>query len=502
MSYAGIIGQNFEIPLQQPVMPQMSPQLQQLQATQNAGVQGPQLMDGLAEVEGLTKEYYDKWSAVNSFAENMQSMGINVTKPDPMNPQSQAANRWYLKAIADLQRHGQALKNQQKTLEQYSAAKMSAHGQNITLGGLDANSNLVNAMDIQNIGETDMVKRINTDLAKSSNDPAEAQALQAQIESKKQLLQGELAQMLESGAPQQAILAKANEINQLNDATYNDTTRWQERQQNYRAKLAKEEKEPDFVRVDLVQRIKGGEFDLLRSNKNIADFKEVNTTTKKGIQIKFKNGESQFVDYNSGVSIDHQINTALNDGSEGKAVSVDDYERMLRQYPGQLATPETTDPTEAEEAFIQILSSHANDVPQPKGMDKRLPDTGNDFQSRRVAIKLLQEAAADNMTVPASISGATGPRYIGNLEVSDTGSIIIKLIDKDENVKETMAIDLRTDKGKAQLKQLIDANPGAIDYKQFAPNPLQKELRFKNTNPTGGGKVSPIIAGENRADIL
>jgi hypothetical protein len=485
MSYAGVIGQNFEIPLQQQVMPQMSPS--PLQASQQTDVQGPQLEKGLYEVEGLTKEYYDKWTALNTWAESMQSMGINVTKPDPLNPQSQAAHRWFMKATADLQRHGEALKGQSEIMKQYGTAKMGANGQNITLGGKSGDSELISAMDIQNLGETDMVKRINTDLAKSTNDPKERAALQAQIDQKRGLLEQELAEMIQSGAPEQAIMAKSNEINQLNNATYNDTDRWKELQQNYRAKLAKEEKPTDYTRVELVQRIKDGDLSILRSNKNVVDAKEVNDPRQQGIIVTYKDGHTQFIDYSDKQNMDYQINTALNDGSEGKAVSVDDYDKLMKSYPKELSTPKTVDVAPAEDMFISALTNHEGD--------------DNSYQTRRDAIQLLQESAS-GMIVPASISKVSGDRLVHSITVDKKGNIALQLMDDKETIKEAMTIDLNTKKGKAELESLISANPGLIDYKAFAPDPLQEQLRFNNNIPAAQPKSSPKIATSNRSDIL
>jgi hypothetical protein len=485
MDYAGVLGQNFEIPLQQSVMP-INPQLAELQAVQNANIQGPKLEDGLAEVEGLTKEYYDKWAALNQYSEGMQSMGINVTKPDPLNPQSQAAHRWYLKAVADLQRHGSSLKNQQKILDEFVKNKFSAHGQNIGFGQLDPNRGLVNAMDIQNTAETDMVKRINSDLAKSTNDPNERKQLQGQIESKKALLRNELAQMLQEGAPESAIQAKANELNQIQDATYNDTDRWKERMQDARAKKKEEDPIPD-ERFNLVQRIKNGEHALLTANANIASAVPVNTPRKQGVTITYKDGTKEFIDYADEQNIDFAINRVLDKGQESKAVGIDRYSLTQKERVNDLVQPHTEDAAPAEKYFIDALTN------EEEG-----------YKSRTEAQQRLREVAS-KLVIPASISGQPVDAYVRSFGFSGS-RITINLAD--ENGKQTgeMMLDLTKQGDIEKFKMLIDENGDVIDYKSFAPHADQDRLRVKNTmNPTQGystGLGTNVVDSNDIPDFL
>lgn len=74
-------------------------------------------MTGLQNVSGVTKDYYDKWAKVKSFAHGMwETYGIDVTKPDYSNPASIKANDLYNKALADLQYQGDTLQTSQKML--------------------------------------------------------------------------------------------------------------------------------------------------------------------------------------------------------------------------------------------------------------------------------------------------------------------------------------------------------------------------------------------------
>lgn len=74
--------------------------------------------EGLQQVDGVTSEYFDKWSALKGFARDAwENYGIDVRYPDPSIPESNNIHRIYLKAIADLKQQGNRLKTGQKMYE-------------------------------------------------------------------------------------------------------------------------------------------------------------------------------------------------------------------------------------------------------------------------------------------------------------------------------------------------------------------------------------------------
>lgn len=89
--------------------------------------------EGLAQVDGLTSDYYDKWAALKGFArEAHENLGIDVRFPDPSVPESNRLHRIYLKALADLKKQGNLLKVSQ------SEKMASLNRGDIQMGGFDS----------------------------------------------------------------------------------------------------------------------------------------------------------------------------------------------------------------------------------------------------------------------------------------------------------------------------------------------------------------------------
>ncbi len=456
-NYPGVLGNTFTIGrnAQQPASGIDPYALQQIQQIQQGQAPQETPMDGLYEVEGMTKEYYDKWSSLNNFASEMYNRGINVTKPDPLNPESEAAFRWYQKAVADLRRHGNALKNAQTYAQDYLKAKLSEHGQNIgTVQGFDPRSQILTPFDVVNTGETDMAKRINTDLAKSTNDPAERRALQGQINDKVSGLKNELSELLLSGADQSAIEQKAAEIRSIQNATYNDTDRWKENQQNWRAKLGKEEKD-DITRVKLVQEIKAGNYDALKALPNIKNVTRATTPRKDVLVVTMKDGSRKEVDLNSS-RVDTGINEFLNTTGEGTAVSIDNYLKSQDKFEregGILTSAIPVNNQDAEDRFIGILSVGGN-------------------SKQMAAAKTILEQGRAGFTVPAKLSGGNQEAYVESISYPSDGQVKLTL-EKPEKGQRPPAVifDLTTSKGKRQFQEFIDNNKEHIDYSAFKPKP-------------------------------
>jgi hypothetical protein len=74
-------------------------------------------MENLQHVDGVTSQYFDKWSALKGFARDVwENYGIDVRYPDPSVPESNRLHRIYLKSIADLKTQGNKLKTSQSGL--------------------------------------------------------------------------------------------------------------------------------------------------------------------------------------------------------------------------------------------------------------------------------------------------------------------------------------------------------------------------------------------------
>jgi hypothetical protein len=74
---------------------------------------------GLAQIDGTTEQYFDKWAALKGFARDVwENYGIDVRYPDPSVPESNRLHRIYLKSIADLKHQGARLQTDQQMYNQ------------------------------------------------------------------------------------------------------------------------------------------------------------------------------------------------------------------------------------------------------------------------------------------------------------------------------------------------------------------------------------------------
>ena len=122
---------------------------QQQQPVQGMGMGSP--AEGLQAIEGITQDYYTKYGEAQSFAQEMNQVGIDVTNPDNRNQEERDAANLYRKMIADVRFKGEELKNSQKMLEKFASAKLSSFGADIQ------NENDPNAIfDINKVTHTGM----------------------------------------------------------------------------------------------------------------------------------------------------------------------------------------------------------------------------------------------------------------------------------------------------------------------------------------------------------
>ena len=116
-------------------LPQQS---QQVVASQSQGGQTQGSMgatpDGLQNVNEVTDAFYQKWQDLETFAQNMKSYGIDVTKANFGSAEGREAHSIYQKALADLNYQGNKLKGAQKMLETAFKSKTSAHGDRVDMG--------------------------------------------------------------------------------------------------------------------------------------------------------------------------------------------------------------------------------------------------------------------------------------------------------------------------------------------------------------------------------
>src|SRR5688572_29465229 len=111
MARTSALANTYLIPQMEQPKPAAPPQFQD-------EIGGPE--EGLAQVDGSTSEYFDKWAALKGFARDAwESYNIDVRYPDPSVPESNRLHRLYLKAIADLKHQGSRLKTDQSM---YAAA--------------------------------------------------------------------------------------------------------------------------------------------------------------------------------------------------------------------------------------------------------------------------------------------------------------------------------------------------------------------------------------------
>ena len=88
-------------------------------------------LTGLKQTDGITEDYYNKWSKLKGFAKDAwENYGVDVRYNDPSVPESARLNRIYLKAIADLKGQGNRLKNNQAEFMQDRAHGYLVEDQN------------------------------------------------------------------------------------------------------------------------------------------------------------------------------------------------------------------------------------------------------------------------------------------------------------------------------------------------------------------------------------
>lgn len=157
---ADLIANTYELPQFQPVQTTgMQPNAIPSKPTDFSQI-GPE--SGVAYVEGMTREYYDKWAKLKNFAQTMQSAyGIDVTKPDFSNPASLEANDIFNKALADLQFQGDQL----KTSQSERTARMAEQARGIATLNVDTTEAPLSMQDARSISTStqasDFVKQAN-----------------------------------------------------------------------------------------------------------------------------------------------------------------------------------------------------------------------------------------------------------------------------------------------------------------------------------------------------
>lgn len=109
-----MIGRNlahtYELPQEQPLQGQQAP------ANYDPAAMMPELGSDLQHKEGVTREYYQKYSNIQALARTMWSnFKIDITKPDIQNPHAMQMHELYQKAVGDLMTTGDRLKGERKT---------------------------------------------------------------------------------------------------------------------------------------------------------------------------------------------------------------------------------------------------------------------------------------------------------------------------------------------------------------------------------------------------
>lgn len=129
------------------------------QAIQQPPDQGPgpgmgKFPTGLENVQGITRDLYQKWARVNSYAQSMwKNNKINVTAPDFSDPIAVDAHNAFNEAMADLYYSSDVLKNSQKTLHSLAGIIASPDTEVTPHPGRETQLG-----DIKNYGATDAVK--------------------------------------------------------------------------------------------------------------------------------------------------------------------------------------------------------------------------------------------------------------------------------------------------------------------------------------------------------
>lgn len=166
MNRGNLIANTYDLPQFQPTESTATQQQQPQTKAPDFGAIGPE--SGVAYVEDTTKNYYDKWAKLKSFAQTMSSAyDIDVTRPSYDDPMSLKANDMYNKALADLQFQGDQLKTSQDQLNKYSQSMRA--GQSTM--NVDPTQQMLSMVDPREIAtsnvESDMVKELNTRASKT-----------------------------------------------------------------------------------------------------------------------------------------------------------------------------------------------------------------------------------------------------------------------------------------------------------------------------------------------
>jgi hypothetical protein len=91
--------------------------------------------EGLQAIDGITQDYFTKYGEAQAFVQEMNAVGIDVTKPNLRNQEERDAANLYRKMMADIRYKGEELKNSQKMLEKFASAKLSSFGADIGYKG-------------------------------------------------------------------------------------------------------------------------------------------------------------------------------------------------------------------------------------------------------------------------------------------------------------------------------------------------------------------------------
>lgn len=116
MSRGQYIGYNYRLPQEQ-VKPAGQPAPAQAESQINMPKELQTPLSGLQYTDKLTREVYDKYYALQSFAQQMNDLGIDVTRPDTTSEESMQMHRIFQKGLADVMYSADILKNSQGMYE-------------------------------------------------------------------------------------------------------------------------------------------------------------------------------------------------------------------------------------------------------------------------------------------------------------------------------------------------------------------------------------------------
>ncbi len=95
----------------------------------------PNIQQDIAQIEGITNEYYDSYGKLKSFVEDMNKKGVDVTKPDYSQPGGGVLFQTYKKLEAGIMNTANTLKNE--LAYRNKMAPLEAQGQIRRLDGID-----------------------------------------------------------------------------------------------------------------------------------------------------------------------------------------------------------------------------------------------------------------------------------------------------------------------------------------------------------------------------